>query len=210
VRFLVISAHPDAKSFHGALRECVVRSLSRNGHQVDDCDLYRESFQPALTREEMRAYGHARARHAGVEAHVRRLRQAQGIVFVFPAWYYGMPAILKGYLDRVWLPGVAFEIVGGRPRPLLGHIDRFGVVTTYGASRWINDVVVGDPNRRVFMRGLSRLVSRSSRKLWLAQYGMDSIGPEKRALFLRKVERSIGRFGGGEPGKAGRRPPAGS
>jgi hypothetical protein len=118
---------------------------------------------------------------------------------VFPAWYYGMPAILKGYLDRVWLPGVAFEIVGGRPRPLLGHIDRFGVVTTYGASRWINDVVVGDPNRKVFMRGLSRLVSRSSRKLWLAQYGMDSIGPEKRALFLRKVETSIGRFGGGEP-----------
>jgi hypothetical protein len=87
---------------------------------------------------------------------------------------------------------------GGRPRPLLGHIERFGVVTTYGASRWINDTVVGEPNRKVFMCGLSRLVSRSSRKLWLAQYGMDFIGPEKRAMFLRKVETRMGRFGAGE------------
>ena len=103
-----------------------------------------------------------------------------------------MPAILKGYIDRVWLPGVAFTLDGGRTRPLLHNIVRFAVVTTYGSPWWLNKLI-GDPCRSALMRGIRLLYAPSARTLWLAQYGMDDITAETRARFLKKVEqRSCG------------------
>jgi putative NADPH-quinone reductase len=191
VRFLVLHAHPDPESFNAALHRCVLDVLRSRGHEVDDCDLYREGFDPVLSLAERRKYNDESAAHPEVEDHIARLKAAQGLVFVFPAWFYGVPAILKGYLDRVWLPGVAFRMVKGKPQSQLHHIARFGAITTYGAPRSINEVLVGDPNRRMLMRGLARLASPTARKLWLAQYGMDSIGPEARSRFLARVEAGV-------------------
>jgi NAD(P)H dehydrogenase (quinone) len=102
-----------------------------------------------------------------------------------------MPAILNGYFDRVWLPGVAFEVVGGQTRPLLGHIKRLAVVTTYGSPWWLNKFVLREPNRVVFMRGIRHLIAPSARTLWLAQYGMDFIGHDARTRFLERVEQRL-------------------
>ena len=195
MRFLVISAHPDKASYCACLRDTVIDSLSKSGNLVDSLNLYEERFDPVMPLEEWRAYTSETAVSSDVRSHVDRLQRAQGLVFVFPTWYYGMPAVLKGYLDRIWLPGVAFRIDEGRPKPMLDHIARFGVVTTYGASRLINQILIGDPNKRVFMRGLSRLTSKSVRKLWLAQYGLDYITDEARGRFVSKVAASMLRFG---------------
>ena len=188
MRFLVLYAHPNPESFAAALHGCVVETLREAGHEIDDCDLYAEGFQPVLSLAERRKYNDESASHPEVEDHIARLKAAHGIVFVFPAWWYGMPAILKGYLDRVWLPGVSFKMVNGKPVSLVHHLERFAAVTTYGAPRSINEVLVGDPNRRALMRGLGRLASKSARKLWLAQYGMDTLGAEARARFLTQVK----------------------
>ena len=87
------------------------------GHEVDDCDLYAENFQPVLTAGERRAYHSPTPDTASVVREIERLRRAEGLVFVFPTWWFGMPAILKGYIDRVWIPGVAFELKNGRTLP---------------------------------------------------------------------------------------------
>jgi putative NADPH-quinone reductase len=105
-----------------------------------------------------------------------------------------MPAILKGYIDRVWLPGVAFKLGKGHPRSLLGHITRFAVVTTYGSPWWLNALMLGHSNKKVFMSGLRRLVSRHARVLWLAQYGMDDIPLSERERFLSVVADRFRRF----------------
>jgi putative NADPH-quinone reductase len=101
-----------------------------------------------------------------------------------------MPAILKGYFDRVWLPGVAFEVVEGRTRPLLHNIVRFSVVTTYGSPWWLNKLM-GDPCRRTFTHGICHLFSRKVRVRWLAKYGMDFVDDASRRKFLKRVERGI-------------------
>jgi putative NADPH-quinone reductase len=194
MRFLVLYAHPNPQSYSAALHRCVVETLRERGHEVDDCDLYAESFPPVLSFEERARYNDEGAPHPEVEAYVRRLKAARGLVFVFPAWWHGMPAILKGYLDRVWLPGVAIKIGEGAPKSLMHHVERFGVVTTYGSPRSLNEVLMGDPNRRVLVRGLGRLLSKSARTLWLAQYGMDSIGAEARARFLTQVKAKFRDF----------------
>jgi putative NADPH-quinone reductase len=106
-----------------------------------------------------------------------------------------MPAILKGYIDRVWVPGIAFELVNGRTRPLmLQRIVRFAVVTTYGSPWWLNQFIVGDPNRRAFMRGIRHLVSRHAETRWLALYGMDFADDSKRTRFLERVSARLRNF----------------
>ncbi|HZZ94703.1 MAG TPA: NAD(P)H-dependent oxidoreductase [Usitatibacter sp.] len=191
MRYLVLFAHPDPASFDAALHERVVAVLRANGHDIDDCDLYAERFNPVLGYEERRKYNDEGAPHPEVESHIRRLREAQGLAFVFPTWFYGMPAILKGYLDRVWLPGIAFTMVDGKPRSRLHHIVRFAAVTTYGAPRTINETLVGDPNRRALMRGIANLAHPRAKKIFLAQYAMDSIGDDERKRFLALVDRRI-------------------
>jgi NAD(P)H dehydrogenase (quinone) len=194
MRFLLIYAHPVEDSFQSAIHRCVAKALADAGHEVDDCDLYAEGFQPVLTRAERKAYHDVSADRAFLAKEIERLLACQGLVFVFPTWWYGMPAILKGYIDRVWLPGVAFEVVAGRTRPLLQHIVKFGVVTTYGSPWWLNKLVLGDPGRKVFMRGIRHLFSPGARTLWLAQYGLDYIDAATRERFLSEVERRLREF----------------
>jgi putative NADPH-quinone reductase len=188
MRFLVIYAHPVEDSYQSAIHRCVVAALTKAGHEVDDCDLYAEGFQPVLTRKERIDYHDVTINRAIAPRDVERLQRCQGLVFVFPTWWYGMPAILKGYFDRVWLPGVAFDVQGPKTIPLLTHIVRLGVVTTFGSPWWLNKLYVGNPNGKLFMRGIRRLLSPQVRTLWLARHGIDYIDHAAREEFLKKVE----------------------
>ena len=193
MRFLVVYAHPVKESFVSALHAEVVRSLRAAGHEVDDCDLYAEGFQPALTRDERLTYHKVEANRAFAPTDIDRLIACDGLVLIFPTWWFGMPAILKGYIDRVFVPGVAFELVNGHTRPLLRKIVRFAVVTTYGSPWWLIKLM-GDPNRRLLMWGLRDLFSRKARALWLARYGMDTIDAAARDRFLQKVAQCMRSF----------------
>ncbi len=113
MRILVVHAHPVETSFNAALHRAVVDTLRAAGHQVDDLDLYAEGFDPVLTREERLGYHDTPANRGPVAPYVERLLGAEALVFVNPVWNFGFPAILKGYLDRVFLPGVSFKLVDG-------------------------------------------------------------------------------------------------
>jgi putative NADPH-quinone reductase len=193
MRFLVVYAHPVESSFHAALHRKVVETLTVAGHDVDDCDLYAEKFQPVLSREERRAYHDADVNRGFAPRDIERLLGCQGLVLVFPTWWFGMPAILKGYFDRVWLPGVAFALADGQTRPLLHNIVRFSVVTTYGSPWWLIKLM-GDPNRRVLMGGIRPLLSHKARTQWFAKYDMDFADEASCARFLEKIERGMRRL----------------
>ncbi len=196
MRVLVIYAHPLADSFAAALHRTIVASLRQRGHEVDDCDLYAEGFDPVLSAAERRAYNTPAPDLAGVAAHVARLRAAEALVLCFPTWWYGMPAILKGYFDRVWAQGVAFTLPagGGAIRPALTNIKKVAVVTTYGAPWWMIRLVLRDPLRAVLLGGLSRLCGRGVETRFLALYNIDTAPRAKTAAFLARVERALGRF----------------
>ena len=192
MRVLVIFAHPLGDSYAATLRDTVVAALEAGGHTVDLCNLYQEDFDPILSAQEWRDYENTSENTRAVSRQVERLRQAEGIIFVFPSWWYGMPAILKGYFDRVWLPGVAFEFGPQAIRPLLMSIRMFGVVTTTGAPEWFTRIYMGNPSRKVLMRGLARLVvAPRAERFWLALYGMENATDAKRTEFIEQVRKRI-------------------
>jgi putative NADPH-quinone reductase len=77
---------------------------------VDDCDLYAEGSNPVMSREERLGYHDVPANRAAVAGYVERLQKADALVFCFPTWCFGLPAMLKGFFDRLFMPGVAFDI----------------------------------------------------------------------------------------------------
>jgi putative NADPH-quinone reductase len=188
MRVLVVYAHPLSDSFAAALRDTVVQRLHAAGHEVDHCDLYAESFDPVLTAAERRAYNTQHPDLSAVDAHVARLRAAEALVLCFPTWWYGMPAILKGWFDRVWTNEIAYRLVEGarRPTPLLGNIRRLVVVTTHGSSKWIN-AVEGEGGKRVVNRSLRAMCNRWTRTKWIALYDADRATETERQRFLRRV-----------------------
>jgi putative NADPH-quinone reductase len=192
MRALVLFAHPCAESFSSALHGVVVERLAARGWEVDDCDLYAEGFQPVLTAEERRGYHDTAGNTAPVADHVARLRRAQALVVVFPVWNYGYPAILKGYFDRVFLPGVSFAMRDGLVVPALQNLRRIAAVTTYGGTWW-RSTLAGDPPRKLVTRQLWGL-ARPERLRYLALYDMNRATAQDRAGFLARVGREMERL----------------
>src|SRR5271169_6797345 len=113
MRVHVVFAHPSPASFAAAVRDRVVSALVAQGHDVDELDLYAAGFDPVLTPAEWAAHVQGAAHLTGAGSEAERLRKADALVLVFPTWWFGLPAILKGWFDRVWAPGVAFHLPAG-------------------------------------------------------------------------------------------------
>jgi len=188
----VVHSHPLTDSYNHALFRIIVDQL-RERHQVIATDLYRERFSPVMTEPERRSYYQPPYAEEEVAPLVRQLRQADGIIFCFPHWWFSMPAMLKGYFDRVWAPGTAFvhDLNGGRIEPLLTNIKLFGVVTTYGSPWWLTRIVMQDPGRKVLFRALKPMCGPGVRSFYLAHYDMDRSTPASRQAFAERVRTKI-------------------
>lgn len=191
MRLLVVYAHPVPQSFNAAIHTTLLDGLRAAGHEVRDLDLYGIGWQAAMSRDERERYMDPARNREGIEDQVGHLRWAEGLIFVYPTWWYSLPAILKGWLDRVWVPSATFELVEAlNPiRGLLGNIRLVGGISTYGSPRWWIRLVVRDPGRKVIMFGIRPLCARRCRTFWLGHYRMDTASAGSRAAFLAKVRR---------------------
>jgi NAD(P)H dehydrogenase (quinone) len=108
MRISVILAHPNDESFNHAIARMAVKHLEANGHKVLFHDLYKENFDPLLDRDEIPKD----APLPGViKEHCGEMTEAEGIIIVHPNWWGQPPAILKGWVDRVIRPGVAYDFL---------------------------------------------------------------------------------------------------
>ncbi len=194
MRVLVLYAHPVETSFQNSLHRVVVDSLRAAGHEVDDCDLYEENFSPLLTRQERLDYHDTEINRRPVEDYVRRVKEAEALVLVFPVWNFGYPAILKGFFDRVFLPGVSFALKDdGSVSGLLTHIRKVAAVATYGGTR-LRAILAGDPPRKAVTRVLWGQTSLSTSVAYHACYDINRSTPATRQDFLARVAKAMARL----------------
>lgn len=194
MRLLLVHCHPDPDSYGAALRRAAAEAIRAAGHELREIDLYAEGFDPVLSADEKRSYLPDTARNiAALTSHVDALRWAEGWIAVYPTWIYGPPAMLKGWLERVWLPGVAFTVAKGRRRRqggLLRQIRFFAGITTSGSPWWWLKLA-GDPGRSLFMRGLRPLYAPRCRMRWWQLHDMNHTTPADREAFLERVRREL-------------------
>ena len=193
---LVIYCHPVAESFAAAAHATVLQALAAAGHEVTDVDLYAENFDPVMSRQDRLDYQNTARNIRPVRKYDEQLAAADAIILVYPAWWYGMPAMLKGWFDRVWLPGVAFDVTpdGRVLTERLQRIRRIIVVTTYGGPWWMVRLVIGDPARKIISRAVRALCARSCRVDWYVHYSMDRAKPRQLSRFLDRIRTGIARL----------------
>ena len=191
MRALVVYSHPNPESFVAAALERTVAGLEAGGHEVRVTDLYADGFEPALSAEERRTH-----KEPGVapelQSYADDLAWAEALVLVYPTWWSGLPAMLKGWIDRVWVAGVAWKMDEGdrTPTPLLRQVRRIVVVTTHGSPKLLN-AMQGESGKRTVTRSIRAMCSRRTRTTWCALYGLDRCDETKRLAFLDRVEKTL-------------------
>jgi NAD(P)H dehydrogenase (quinone) len=191
---LVVYAHPEAsESFNAYLLRRVTETLQPR-HNVRVLDLYATNFEPRLDEVEWRGQLGSAIPAADLVEHIDALRWCDRLVFIYPTWWSGQPSMLKGWFDRVWVRGVAYEVTdSGKLRGLLTNIKRVAVVTTHGSSKLVN-VAEGEVGKQLMQRSLGPLMSRRRVTTWLAFYTIDRSTNQQRTAFVAKVERYFSRW----------------
>jgi putative NADPH-quinone reductase len=183
---LVILAHPYAKSYCHALYERVVQQLEQAGHAVDRLHLDLEDFDPVMRGQDLAVYAKGKSADPSVVAYQARIAAAQQLVFIFPIWWEVMPALLKGFLDKVFTKGWAYEPAKIGLKGHLTHIQRAVVVTTMNTPKWAYRLLYGDAVQRALVRGTLRKCG--VRKVeWVALSPVSHATDAKRKAWLDKV-----------------------
>ena len=194
MKILYVYCHPLPESFHAAIRVEALAGLKRAGHQVDLMDLYAEGFNPVLSEEGRRHYHDESRNQVGLEPLVARLQAAEGLIFQFPTWCFGLPAMLKGFCDRLLMPGVAFDLSDpAHVKPMLGNIRKIAGVVTYGRPRYMA-LWMGDPPRKIVTRYLKWFAAKGARVDYHALYHLNVVTLAQREAFMRRVGDAMERF----------------
>lgn len=188
-QFQIILAHPLEDSFCAAIAKEAQEHLLAEGHEVDFLDLYKEGFDPRLTPRERRAYYGEEPPPAAMDSYTQRLQATDKLVLVFPQWWFNFPAILKGYFDRVFQPGVAFDHTPGygQIRPRLSRLSGVLAVTTLGSPWWVSAFFMGDPAGRQLKRGIVKTCAPKARFRMLNCYGAEKIDTDRRQAFIKRA-----------------------
>ena len=174
----------------GGLRRAAEAALEAARHDVDVIDLHDGDFDPTMTTAGRRAY------HSGrplVEADVAdfgpRVQQAEALIFVYRAGWTGMPPLLKGFVDRTFVPGVGFHLIDGKLRRGLVGVRRLAVIAIHDRSR--SEVLRSrDGGRRILLRTMRLIVHPRCRRRYVALYDTQ---PERAAAARRRFAAKLDR-----------------
>jgi putative NADPH-quinone reductase len=193
MKVLVVLAHPNPDSFSHAIVDKVSATLANRDHSVSVIDLYALDYSSAMTRSELAAYPTSTpAIDPVVIEHTQLIQECSTIVFVYPTWWSSMPAILKGWIDRTMLPGIAFSVDPQtlKLQPELTNVQRLVGITTFGGPR-LASLVVRDNGSKIVTRSLRAICHRRCRTTWLRLFNIDSSTVAQREKFLQRVERTV-------------------
>lgn len=185
---LVVYCHPWEGSFNHAVLEALCAGLERAGRSYEVCDLYADGFRPAMTREELAGYAEGRVLDPLVGRYQRQLARCRRLALVFPVWWNDVPAMLRGWLDRVMLPGFSWVATGSGIEGRLGHIERVDAFTTSANPTDYMRERLGDGIQGTLI-GATFWQLGVTRGAWHNFGSIDLSTPESRAGWLEEVGR---------------------
>lgn len=150
MKFLIVESHPYEKSFNRQLTQSIIDALD-NKHEVEVIDLIKDEFNPVMEAEDLKVFTSGKAVDEKVYEYQNKIKEADVLVFAFPIWWGVMPAILKGFIDKVFLKDFAYIYT---ETGLKGILDKKAVViTTMETTKDTYNNVLNSPVQNQFING---------------------------------------------------------
>lgn len=193
MKCLVVTTHPLTNSLCKLLTEQVVNKLNAMGHEVVIEDLYAQNFEPVLTVAERESYYCGTYETSNIAEQVGRLQETEALVLLFPTWWFGFPAMLKGWFDRIWGPGIAYDHASdlGPIKPRLNKLRKVLVVTTLGSPWWVDHLLMWQPVKRIIRVALLGTCARNSKLKFLSLYNSEKLNEQVISKFTKKIEHAL-------------------
>ncbi len=175
------------------MRDAAIAGLKEAGHSVSLIDLAHDEFDPVMSKSEWDVYISGSGEvPVGLERYVELVKKSEIFVFVYPTWWSGLPAQLKGWLERVMMPGVAFQLnEKNKMRPTLTHVRRMYVLSTFGSPKpYVR--LINNNGRRILVRAFRMSGSWRMRTTTLAMHQLDACTNAERFAFLKRIEKVMG------------------
>lgn len=187
---LVVLAHPLENSLCKHLADSTISHLKRKGYEVTVKNLYEENFNPVLTSSERQSYYENQFDTELVSVDIEQLKQAESLVLIFPTWWFGFPAILKGWFDRVWAPGHAYEHASdyGPIKQCLNNLKEMKVVTTLGSPWWVDAFILRKPVKKVLKIALLGACATNCTFQMLSLYQSEKLTFAQVNKFVNKIK----------------------
>ena len=193
MKVVVVFNHPYEGSYCNAILDSVTRGLQQANHETDIINLDKDGFNPVMTAQDLKAFRDKQPADPMVIEYKHRLEQADHVVFIFPIWWELMPAMMKGFIDKVIFPGIAFDYADNsntRMKPLLTKIKGVTLITTMNTPRILYRVIFGNPVQKALMVGTFWKLGYKNRK-WISLTMVKQASVEKRKLWLTRIEKTF-------------------
>lgn len=185
----IVFNHPYEGSFCNAILKSVTDGFHKAQHEVDVIHLDNEGFNPVMTAADLKAFKERKPVDPKVIEYKQRLDDADHLVFIFPIWWELMPALTKGFIDKVIFPGVAYDYTpsGYGMFPLFKKVKRVTVITTMNTPGFLYRIVFGNAIRKAIMTGTFWKMGYKNRK-WINLSMVKTVSDRKRKKWLTKLE----------------------
>ncbi|WP_438496580.1 NAD(P)H-dependent oxidoreductase [Paenibacillus sp. IHBB 3054] len=201
MKFLIVFDHPygasasenipHQRSYSAALLASFMRGLTTKDHEIDLIDLHKDGFNPVMSIEDLASWRQKTSNDPLVINYQQRLIAADHIIFIFPIWWEAMPALTKGFLDKVFAKGIVYEeIKPGRPfKCLLPNIKGVSLLTVMNTPDFFYRWIFGNPITKILFRGTFRKMGIRKNLHWYNYTGMSNRSLDERVKYLDKTEQ---------------------
>lgn len=190
----IVYAHPWDGSYNHAILTSITEKLETKREPFQVIDLYKDGFNPVFTAEELKHFHKGETPYSLVKDYQEKLKQSTELVFIFPVWWWDLPAMLKGFIDKVMLSGFAFieDQNTGTLQGLLTNIKKTTVISTSTTDKEYIESEAGNAIQSVFInRTLADLGLKNESTKWIHFSRVNLTTDEKRKQFLKEISQII-------------------
>lgn len=195
MKVVIIFNHPYEGSFGNAILNSVTKGLKDANHEIDMMHLDNDGFNPVMSKADLKAFVDHKPVDSQVIDYNERLEKADHLIFIFPIWWDLMPAMTKGFVDRVLTPGVVYD---HHPRgfglvPLLKNLKGVTVITTMNKPKIMYSLLVGNLIKKAMIKSVFKTMGYKNLK-WISYNMVKSVSQEKRVKWLTDIEIKFSKF----------------
>lgn len=195
MRTAIVFNHPYEGSYCNAILNAVTTGLQKANHEIDLMHLDNDGFNPVMSKADLKAFVNHKPIDPQVTDYNNRLEKADHLIFIFPIWWDLMPAMTKGFIDRVLSPGVVYD---HHPRgfglvPLLKNLKSVTIITTMNKHKIMYSLLIGNLIRKAMLRSVFKTMGYKNLN-WISFTSVKSVSQEKRAKWLTNLENRFSKF----------------